>query len=85
MSIIQNQKRLHIVLKNQFSLTVIDDFIHHIDAVQSHTLIYMTGFQSSQADIIRLTETVKNITVSGDGVIIFYESGAELLIQRLHA
>ncbi len=80
-----NEKKLHINLKNKWSLTVLDTFINHIDACSSHTLIYYTEFYASQDKIYRLVETIKSIYVSGDGVCIFYESGAELLITRLRA
>jgi hypothetical protein len=62
---------------------MIDTFIHHIDAVDSHTLIYNSDCITNEADIIRLIEKIKSFYISGNGVLIFYESGAELLIQRL--
>lgn len=82
---IQSTKKLHVVLKNQFSITVLDQFIHHIDAVNSHTLLYLTDFYAKESDIVRLTEKIKLITILSEGVCIYYESGAELLIRRLYA
>jgi len=80
-----SNKRLHIVLKNKWQTVIIDEFIHHIDAVTSHTLAYLSDFSDSESDIIRMIETIDHFFISGDGVVIYYESGAELLITRVRA
>ena len=78
-------KKLHIKLKDQFGSIIIDNFIDHIDACTSHTLLYETCFQAGKHKINRITESIKSIMITAEGVVIYYVSGYELLITRVRA
>jgi hypothetical protein len=80
-----NTKKLHIKFTDQYENLLLDTFIHHIDAVKSHTLCYYTDFSKSKSEIFRLIEEIKGILVTSEGVQILYESGASLLITRIRA
>jgi hypothetical protein len=76
-----NQKRLYITLFNAQHKELFSDFICHIDAVDSHTVIYLK-FNYSEADVIRVPFHLQFAQIQNGKVNLYYSNGTYAEIVR---
>lgn len=77
-----SKNKLYIILNDNYQSKLFEGYISHIDACNSHSLLYGGDCVSNESEVIRLIETISSIWVTDKGVQINYVSGANLVIQR---
>jgi hypothetical protein len=77
-----SKNKLYIILHDSYQSKIFEGYISHIDACNSHSLLYGGDCISNESEIIRLIETINSIWVTDKGIQINYNSGANLVIQH---
>lgn len=78
------KRKLYITYRDHKQNIIFEGFIHKIDAVKSHTVIYKSELLQ-ESDIIRLPFNIKAIQAIDGKVTIYYFYDMSLEIERRHA
>lgn len=79
-----NKNRLYVIFRDHHNEIIFESFIHHIDAVRSHTVIDLKP-KACESDIIRLPQQMKSVQCIDGKVIIHYFFDYTLEIERRNA